>query len=59
MSSAPKMTAMVAFAGMPSVRSGMKDDVAAALLAVSSAATPSTAPWPKRSGVRDRRFSTA
>ena len=41
---------MVPLAGMPRVSSGMKDDVAAALFAVSGAATPSTAPWPNRSG---------
>ena len=35
MSSAPKMTAMVALAGMPSDSSGMNDEVAAALFAVS------------------------
>lgn len=39
------------------VSSGMNDDVAAALLAVSGAATPSTAPRPKRSGFLDRFFS--
>ena len=53
------MTAMVALAGMPSVSSGMNDDVAAALFAVSGAATPSMAPLPNRSGVFDRFFSTA
>ena len=37
----------------------MNDDVAAALLAVSGAATPSTAPRPNRSGVFETRFSTA
>ena len=44
---------------MPSVSSGMNDDVAAALLAVSGAATPSMAPRPNRSGVLETRFSTA
>ena len=53
------MTAIVALAGMPRVSSGMNDDVAAALFAVSGAATPSTAPWPNRSGCLDRFFSTA
>ena len=37
----------------------MNDDVAAALLAVSGAATPSMAPRPNRSGVFETRFSTA
>jgi hypothetical protein len=58
-SSAPRITAMVPFAGMPSVSRGMKDDVAAALFADSGAATPSTAPCPNRSGVFDRFFSNA
>ena len=58
-SRAPKITAMVALAGMPSVSSGMNDDVAAALFAVSGAATPSTAPCPNRSGVFGRFFSMA
>ena len=58
-SSAPNITAMVALAGMPSVSSGMNDEVAAALFAVSGAATPSIAPRPNRSGSFARRFSTA
>ena len=58
-SSAPNSIAIVALAGRPIVSSGMNDDVAAALLAVSGAATPSTAPRPNRSGVLERRFSVA
>ena len=50
-SSAPNITAIVPLAGMPSVRSGMNEEVAAALLAVSGEATPSTAPLPKRCGL--------
>ena len=56
--SAPTIIAMVALAGMPSVRSGMKLVCAPALLALSGAATPSMAPLPKRSGVLDTRFSS-
>ena len=37
----------------------MKDEVAAALLALSGAATPSMAPRPNRSGVFEMRFSVA
>ena len=48
-----------ALAGIPSVSSGMNDDVAAALLAVSGAATPSMAPRPNRSGCLETRFSVA
>ena len=59
MSSAPNISAIVALAGMPSVSSGMKDDVAAALFAVSGPATPSSAPLPKRSGCLARFFSMA
>ncbi len=59
MSSAAKIRAMDALPGMPRVRSGTKELVAAALLAASGAATPSTAPRPNRSGWRLRRFSTA
>jgi hypothetical protein len=43
----------------PEDNSGMNEDVAAALLAVSGAATPSMAPWPNRSGWRERRLSMA
>jgi hypothetical protein len=58
-SNAPNNIAIDALAGIPMVSSGMNDDVAAALLAVSGAATPSTAPRPNRSGVLERRFSAA
>ena len=50
---APTISAMMALPGMPSVSSGMKLVCAPALLAASGAATPSMAPRPKRSGVRD------
>jgi hypothetical protein len=49
---------MTAFGGRPSAISGMKQVCAAALFAASGPATPSGAPWPKRSGVREMRFST-
>ena len=39
---------------MPSLSSGMKDDVAAALFALSGAATASIGPRPKGSGFLDR-----
>ena len=57
--SATKIMAMEAFPGMPRVSSGMKELLAAALLADSGAATPSMAPWPNRSGCFETRFSTA
>ena len=44
---APTIRAMTAFGGMPSVRSGMKDVCAPALLAASGPATPSIAPAPE------------
>src|SRR5680860_422815 len=50
---------MVADPGMPSVRVGMKDVCAAALLAASGEAIPSTAPFPKREGSRATLFSNA
>ncbi len=50
-SSAPNISAIVALAGMPSVSSGMNDEVAAALFAVSGAATPSIAPLPEPLGL--------
>ncbi len=56
---APAMTAMIAFDGTPSVRSGTNDVCAPALLAASGAATPSTAPWPNSSGRLDIFFSMA
>ena len=45
---APTISAITAFGGMPSVSSGMNEVCAAALLALSGAATPSIAPRPKR-----------
>ena len=58
-SSAAKSIAIEALAGMPIVSSGMKDEVAAALLADSGPATPSIAPRPKREGSFATRFSAA
>ncbi len=55
---APIISAMTGLAGMPSVRSGMNEVWAPALLAASGAATPSMAPLPKRCGVRDSFFSS-
>ena len=54
---APTISAITAFGGMPRVSSGMNEVCAAALLALSGAATPSIAPLPKRSGVFDTFFS--
>ena len=59
MSRAPNNIAMEALAGIPRVSNGMNEEVAAALFAVSGAATPSTAPRPNRSGSFATRFSTA
>ena len=56
---ATKIMAIDAFPGMPNVNRGMKEEVEAALLAASGAATPSIAPLPNRSGCLERRFSTA
>ena len=56
---APTMSAMVALAGSPSTRSGMKDVWAAALLADSGLATPAMVPVPNFSGVFETRFSKA
>ena len=58
MISAPRISAMVALPGMPSVSVGMKAVWAAALLAASGAATPSIAPWPKRDGSFASFFSS-
>ena len=59
MTKAPSSRAMMTLGGMPSVISGMKAPPAAALLAASGPATPSIAPLPNRSGVRDSFFSIA
>ncbi len=48
MMSAPTISAITAFAGMPRVSSGMKEVCAAALFAASGPATPSMAPVPNR-----------
>jgi hypothetical protein len=47
---APTMSAITALGGMPSVSRGMNEVCAAALLALSGAATPWMAPRPKREG---------
>ena len=54
---APTISAITAFGGMPSVSSGMNEVCAAALLALSGAATPSIAPRPNRCGCFEIRFS--
>ncbi len=54
---APTISAITALDGMPRVSMGMNEVWAAALLADSGAATPSTAPLPKRSGVLEILFS--
>src|SRR3954447_18016433 len=53
------MTAAVAVVGMPRVSSGTRPPAAEALLVASGPATPSMAPLPNSSGLRDRRFSSA
>ena len=58
MVSAPSISAITAFGGRPRLISGMKQVCAAALFAASGPATPSGAPRPKRSGVRDSFFSS-
>ena len=59
MMKAPSSSAMMTLGGMPRVISGMKAPPAAALLAASGPATPSMAPLPNRSGVRESFFSMA
>jgi hypothetical protein len=54
---APTISAITAFGGMPSVRSGIKAVCAAALLALSGAATPWMMPVPNFSGVLEIFFS--
>jgi hypothetical protein len=49
---------MTALDGMPSVSIGMNEVCAAALLAASGAATPSTAPLPNWLGVLESFFSS-
>src|ERR671918_2086560 len=53
------MMAVLADPGIPSVRSGMNAPAVAELLADSGAATPSTAPFPNRSGRLEKRLATA
>ena len=59
MVSAPIISAMTAFPGMPRVSIGMNEVCAPALLADSGPATPSTAPWPNSAAFREERFSSA
>ena len=54
----PIIIAITALEGMPSVSIGMNEVCAAALLALSGAATPSIMPVPNFSGVRESFFST-
>ena len=54
---APTISAITALGGMPSVSSGMNEVCAAALLALSGAATPSIAPRPNFSGCLEIFFS--
>ena len=56
---AAKIMAIDGFPGMPSVSSGMNDELEAALLADSGPATPSMMPLPNSSGVLEYFFSTA
>src|SRR5262245_11867376 len=56
---APSITAVVPDPGTPSASSGTIAPAVAALFADSGPATPSIAPWPNRSGVRESRFSVA
>ena len=55
---APTINAITALGGMPRVSSGMNEVCAAALLALSGAATPSMAPRPKRDGSFATFFSS-
>ena len=52
------MIAAVAEVGRPRVSNGTSTPAADALLAASGPATPSMAPWPNSSGLRESRFST-
>ncbi len=55
---APSMSAVVPEPGMPKANIGTMFPETAALFADSGPATPSMAPWPKRSGVLETFFST-
>ena len=57
--SAPSSSAITASPGMPRLMVGMKSPWTEECVAVSGAATPSIAPRPKRSGVREIFFSAA
>jgi hypothetical protein len=57
--STPSITAVVVEPGMPSVSNGTIAPPTEELLAASGAATPSIMPVPNRSGVLEKRFSTA
>ena len=58
MISAPIISAITGFDGMPSVSIGMNEVCAPALLAASGAATPSIAPLPNSAECRDTFFSS-
>jgi hypothetical protein len=55
--SAPIISAITAFEGMPRVSIGMKEVCAPALFADSGPATPSIAPLPNSEGFAATRFS--
>ena len=55
---APTISAITALDGMPSVSMGMNEVCAAALLAASGEATPSTAPLPNSPGFLEIFFSS-
>ena len=55
---APTISAITALDGMPKVSMGMNEVCAAALLAASGAATPSTAPLPNSPGFLEIFFSS-
>ena len=59
MISAPRISAITASPGMPSLMVGMKSTCVFECDAASGAATPSIAPWPKRSGVLEILRSSA
>ena len=59
MISAPSSSAITASPGMPRLMVGMKSPCTEECVEASGQATPSIAPWPKRSGVREIFFSAA
>jgi hypothetical protein len=56
---APIIRAITALEGRPKVSIGTNDVCAAALLAASDDATPSTAPWPSSAACLETFFSMA